>query len=149
MLENKNHIGGGGNNLLVKKEILTNEQVKILKDVGTCMIATSSRSGEPHCTIVEPSRIENNQIIIPIVQMVVSKQNILENSKIYLHFYKINPEDAELNTQYKISANATIETSGKLFEEIKHYEETEVLPEGFYVNGIVIAELLNMEKFVG
>ena len=113
------------------------------------MIATASKSGVPHCTIVEPSRIENDRIIIPIVQMVVSKQNILENSNIYLHFYKINPEDAELNTQYKISATATIETEGLLFEEIKHYEETEVLPEGFYVNGIVIAKLLKLEEFVG
>ena len=130
-------------------DILTNEQVEILKEVGTCMIATSSKDGFPHCTIVEPSRIENNRIIIPIVQMVTSKQNILENPNIFLHFYKINHEDAELNTQYKISAIANIENEGELFEEIKHYEETEVLPEGFYVNGIVVATLLKIDKFVG
>ena len=113
------------------------------------MIATSSKEGIPHCTIVEPSRIENNQIIIPIVQMITSKQNIIENKNIFLHFYKINPEDAELNTQYKISAIANIQIDGKLFEEIKYYEETEVLPEGFYVNGIIIAKLLKIDEFVG
>ena len=132
-----------------KKNILTDEQVETLQGVGICMIATTSKNGIPHCTIVEPSRIDNNEIIIPIVQMVVSKQNMLENDNIFLHFYKINPEDAELNTQYKLSAKAIISTEGKLFEEIKHYEETEVLPEGFFVNGIVIAKLLSIEECIG
>ncbi len=133
----------------MKNKILSDEQVERLKEVGICMIATSSKKGVPHCTIVEPSRIENNQIIIPIVQMVVSQQNIKENPNVYLHFYEINLQDSELNTQYKILATASIETEGNLFEEIKKYEETEVLPEGFYVTGIVIASLKKFEKFVG
>ncbi len=129
--------------------MLTNEQVKILREIGTCMIATASKDAVPHCTIVEPSRIENDRIIIPVVQMVTSRANIEENPNIYLHFYKIDEEDAEKNTQYKISALATIESTGELFEEIKHYEETEVLPEGFYVNAIVIANIVKCDEFVG
>ena len=44
---------------------------------------------------------------------------------------------------------AEIETSGNLFEEVKHYEETEVLPEVFYVNGIIIATIMDCKEYVG
>ena len=133
----------------MEKQIMTKDQVETLKNIGVCMLATSSNEGVPHCTIVEPSRIEKNQIIIPVVQMMISKQNIKENSNIFIHFYKINEEDSELNVQYKISANAKIEDSGELFEDIKKYEEKEVLPEGFFVNAIIIADLLKIEECIG
>lgn len=44
---------------------------------------------------------------------------------------------------------AKILTSGELYEEIKHYEETEVLPEGFYVTGIIIANVIDCKEYVG
>lgn len=34
--------------------VLTNEQFKNIKEVGTLMLATASKDGVPPCTIVEP-----------------------------------------------------------------------------------------------
>lgn len=137
------------NNKIKNKQILTDEQIKTLKEIGTCMIATCGNDKMPHCTIVEPSEFSSSQIIIPIVQMVTSVKNLKENDNVFLHFYYIHPEDSELNTQYKIQAKAALEFEGEDFERVKHYEEIEVLPEGFYVNGIIKAKLINMEVCVG
>lgn len=129
--------------------MLTNEQVEILKNIGTCMIATCGEDKIPHCTIVEPSEYSNNQIIIPIVQMITSVKNMEENPNIFVHFYYNDKNNPDFSTQYKINAIARLEFQGEDFERVKHYEETEVLPEGFYVNGIVKAKIKNIEVCVG
>jgi len=128
---------------------LNEEQLNNIKEVGTIMLATASKDGKPHCTIVEPSRFYEDRIIIPIVQMEVSKKNILENENVFIHVFKEDENDPEWSIQYKLNCVAKIETSGELFDEVKHYEETEVLPEGFYVNGIVIATILDCKEYVG
>lgn len=113
------------------------------------MLVTSSASGIPHCTIVEPSKYLNNEIVIPIVQMVTSINNILENNNIFIHITKVNKEYYGDSTQYKINALAKIERSGKLFNEVKHFEETERLPDGWTVKGIVRAKLKNIDEVIG
>ena len=128
---------------------LNETQLNNIKSVGTLMLATASKDGKPHCTIVEPSRFYEDRIIIPIVQMEISKQNMLENKNVFIHVFKEDKDDPECSIQYKLNCTAEIETSGELFEEVKHYEETEVLPEGFYVNGIVIATILDCKEYVG
>ena len=128
---------------------LNETQLNNIKSVGTLMLATASKDGKPHCTIVEPSRFYEDRIIFPIVQMEISKQNMLENKNVFIHVFKEDKDDPECSIQYKLNCTAEIETSGELFEEVKHYEETEVLPEGFYVNGIVIATILDCKEYVG
>lgn len=128
---------------------LTEEQLNNIESVGTLMIASASKEGIPHCTIVEPSRYLEDKIIIPIVQMEITKKNIEENNNIFIHIFKEDENDPEYSIQYKMNCTAKIETTGELFEEIKHYEETEVLPEGFYVNGIIIAEILDCKEYIG
>lgn len=143
----------GGEYLLSKNEKLkgklTKEQLKTIKDVGVCMLVTSSKAGKPHCTIVEPSKFFDDEIVIPIVQMVKSIENIEENNKVFVHVTKENKEYFGDSTQYKLDAVATIEKQGKLFEEVKHFEETERLPEGWTVKGIVRAKLVSVEEVVG
>ena len=129
--------------------IINEKQLNDIKSVGILMLATASKQGIPHCTIVEPSKYFNDKIIIPIVQMETSRKNIEENENIFIHVFKEDKNDPELSTQYKINAKAKIETSGELFEEIKHYEETEVLPEGFYVNAIIIADIIDCKEYIG
>ena len=124
-------------------------QLNNIKEVGTLMLATASKDGKPHCTIVEPSRYYEDRIVIPIVQMEISKKNIIENNQIFIHVFKEDKNDPEWSIQYKLECNAKIETSGKLFEEVKKYEETEILPEGFYVNGIIIAYIDSCKEYVG
>lgn len=128
---------------------LTESQLNNIKSVGTIMLATASKDGKPHCTIVEPSRFYEDRIIIPIVQMEVSKKNIMENNQIFIHVFKADEKDPECSIQYKLECTAEIETSGELFEEVKKYEETEVLPEGFFVNGIIIANIDNCKEYIG
>lgn len=124
-------------------------QLNNIKSAGTLILATASKEGKPHCTMVKPSRYYENQIIIPIVQMEISKQNILENNNVFIHVFKEDEKDPDWSIQYKLDCSAKIETSGHLFEEIKQYEEKEVLPEGFYVNGIIIATVLNCKESIG
>ena len=128
---------------------LNEKQLNDIKEVGTLMLATASKDGKPHCTIVEPSRNYEDRIIIPIVQMEISKKNMLENNQVFIHVFKEDKNDPEWSVQYKLECTAKIETSGTLFDEVKEYEETEVLPEGFYVNGIVIATINNCKEYVG
>ena len=128
---------------------LNEKQLNNIKSVGTVMLATASKQGVPHCTIVEPSRFLEDKIIIPIIQMEVSKKNILENENIFIHIFKEDETDPECSIQYKLNCIAKIENSGELFSEIKHYEETEVLPEGFFVNGIVIATIKDCKEYIG
>ena len=128
---------------------LTEKQLDNIKSVGILMLATASKEGKPHCTIVEPSRYYEDKIIIPIVQMETTKRNIEENENIFIHVFKEDENDPEWSIQYKMSCTAKIETSGKLFEEIKHYEETEVLPEGFFVKGIIIATIVECKEYIG
>ena len=128
---------------------LNEEQLKNIKSVGIVMLATASKDGKPHCTIVEPSRYYEDKIIIPIVQMETSKKNIEENENIFIHVFKEDENDPDWSVQYKMNCIAKIETTGDLFEEVKHYEETEVLPEGFFVNGIIIATIVEFKEYVG
>ena len=128
---------------------LNENQLNNIKEVGTLMLATASKDGKPHCTIVEPSRYYEDRIVIPIVQMEISKKNIMENNQIFIHVFKEDKNDPEWSIQYKLECKAKIETSGELFEEVKKYEETEVLPEGFYVNGIIIAYIDSCKEYVG
>lgn len=128
---------------------LNEEQLHKIKSVGILMLATASKDGKPHCTIVEPSRYYEDKIIIPIVQMETSKKNIEENENVFIHVFKEDENDPEWSVQYKMNCTAKIETSGDLFEEVKHYEETKVLPEGFFVNGIIIATIVECKEYVG
>ena len=121
--------------------ILTQEQLNDIQKIGVCHIVTCGKDSQPHATIVEPSKYDCNEIVIPIVQMVESIKNIEENNKIFIHVTKVNEEYYGDSVQYKINAIATIERKGKLFEEVKHFEETERLPEGWTVKGIVRAKL--------
>lgn len=128
---------------------LNEKQLSNIKSVGIVMLATASKDGKPHCTIVEPSRYYEDKIIIPIVQMETSRKNIEENENIFIHVFKEDENDPEWSVQYKMNCTAKIETSGDLFEEVKHYEETEVLPEGFFVNGIIVATIVECKEYVG
>ena len=137
----------GGEYLLSKKakKVLTDQQVEKLKTIGVCMLATSSKKGIPHCVLVQPSIYENDRLIFSVIQMKTSKKNVAENQKVFLNFY-----NKDTDTQYKLNATVQFEDSGKLFDEIKHYEENEVgLPEGFHVHAIMIANLIDFEEVVG
>ena len=98
---------------------------------------------------IDTSRYFEDEVIIPIVQMETSKKNILENNNVFIHVFKEDKDDQERSIQYKLNCIAKIETEGPLFEEVKRYEESEVLPEGFCVNGIIIANIVDCKEYIG
>lgn len=127
----------------------TKKQLEEIRKIGICLIVTASKNGQPHCTIVEPSKYSETEIVIPIVQMETSIDNIKENDKIFIHITKQNKESFGDSIQYKICAKANLEYEGMLFEEVKHFEESERLPEGWTVKGIVRAEVISVQRVEG
>lgn len=124
---------------------LNNEQIKNIKALGKVSFSTASQSGQPRSIFVMPSRVEKDKIIISNIQMEKSIKNILENSKCFINVYFSEKDDL----QYKIEGIATVEDSGKLFKEIKRFEESENLPPELKVNSIIIVSITNVEESIG
>lgn len=102
-------------------------------------------SNQPRSIWVVPSKIEKNRIVISNIQMGKSFENIKENPKCFINV--LIPEHDDL--QYKIEGIAKIYYKGRLFEDIKKYEETENLPPELKVNAIIVIELTSFEQSNG
>ena len=87
-----------------------------------------------------PSRVESDKIILSNIQMKKSIENIKKNNKCFINVYF--PEKDDL--QYKIEGVADVYDFGKLFEEIKLYEETENLPLELKVQSIIVVKIKNI-----
>lgn len=74
-----------------------------------------------------------------------SFDNISRNPKCFINV--LIPEQDDL--QYKIEGTAEIFNSGKLFEEIKNYKESENLPDDLKANAIIIVNINNVEESNG
>ncbi len=74
-----------------------------------------------------------------------SFENIKENPKCFINV--LMPEQDDL--QYKIEGIAKIYYKGKLFKEIKNFEESENLPPELKVNAIIVIELTSFEQSNG
>lgn len=125
--------------------MLTKSQIENITKNQVVTFATCDKNGMPRCVWVQPSKVEKNRIIISAIQMEKTFENLKENSKCFINVYF--PEQDDL--QYKIEGRAKIETSGKLFEQIKAFEESENLPEELKVNAIVIVEIVGFEQSCG
>lgn len=124
---------------------LNNKQMKNIKELSKVSFTTASKNGQPRTIFVMPSKVLKNKIIISNIQMNKSIKNIKENPKCFINVYF--PEKDDL--QYKIEGTATVEDSGKLFKEIKTFEESENLPPELKVNSIIIVKIINVEESVG
>ena len=74
-----------------------------------------------------------------------SFKNIKENNKCFINVFI--PEQEDL--QYKIEGVAEVFENGKLFDEIKKFEETENLPPELKVNSIIVIKLISLEESNG
>lgn len=140
---------GGGKKGPQKKCRLTAPQIETLQGIGHGLLITADGAGQPRGSIVEPSFFYKDEIVVPVVQLQRSYNNIMQNEKIFLHFVKENSEDFGWSTQYKISAIAKVESEGELFERAKHFEESERLPENLKVRAIVRAKITDIEVVEG
>lgn len=125
--------------------MLNREQIKNIKDAEKIVFSTSSKSGQPRSIWVIPSRVEQDRIILSNIQMNKTFENLKHNPKCFLNI--LTAEQADL--QYKIEGVAEIVNEGKLFTEIKQYEETENLPPQLKVNAIIIVNIKSIEESNG
>lgn len=125
--------------------MLNELQIKNIQNAEKVIFTTSSSSNQPRSIWVVPSKIEKNRIVISNIQMGKSFENIKENPKCFINV--LIPEHDDL--QYKIEGIAKIYYKGRLFEDIKKYEETENLPPELKVNTIIVIELTSFEQSNG
>lgn len=125
--------------------MLNKEQVENIINNKNLVLGTTDKNGMPRCVYVQPSRVLKDKIILSSIQMVKTLKNLKENNKCFINVYM--PEKDDL--QYKIEGKATIYYSGNLFEEIKHFEETENLPEYLKVNAVIVIDIINFEQSNG
>lgn len=120
---------------------LTDEQIKLVEKQGWVILSTSNKYGQPHCIIVQPSKIENDKIILSNIQMKTSISNLEQNNKCCINIFLQENDDMQI----KIAGTSTIYNSGKLYEDIKEYEETNNLPPELKVNSIIVINIENIE----
>lgn len=127
--------------------MLTEEQIKNIIDAKTAVLATADNFGKPRCIVLMPSRVEKDRIIVCNIQMNKTFENLKQNKNCFINVYLPEKEDL----QYKIEGEAEIVNSGKLFDEIKNYEENDngLIDAGLCVNDIIIVNIKNIEESKG
>lgn len=125
--------------------MLNELQIENIKSAEKVVFTTSSLNNQPRSIWVVPSKIEKDRIILSNIQMSKSFENIKENPKCFINV--LMPEQDDL--QYKIEGIAKIYYKGKLFKEIKNFEESENLPPELKVNAIIVIELTSFEQSNG
>lgn len=120
---------------------LTDKQIELVKEQEWVILSTANKDGKPHSIIVLPSRIESDKIILSNIQMKTSIDNLKENNKCFINIFLKENDDMQI----KIDGIAKIYDSGKLYEYIKEYEETNNLPPELKVNSIIVIDFENIE----
>ena len=123
---------------------LTLEEINEIKN-NEWVIFSTSKNNIPHSIIVMPSRIEEDKIILSNIQMNNSIENISNNPNCFIDVYIKNSNDKQI----KIDCLAQVYNNGKLYDEIKEYEETNNLPEDLKVRSIIVAEIKKIEVSEG
>lgn len=131
--------------------MLNKQQIKNIEENKIVVFATlgGKNNDQPRAVIVQPSRIEKDRIILSSIQMEKTIENVKKNKKCFIDVYM--PEKDDL--QYKLEGEAEVFSSGKLFEEIKHFEESENLPsespDGLKVHEIIVFHIKSFEQTNG
>lgn len=120
---------------------LTDKQIELVKEQKWVILSTTNKDGKPHSIIVQPSRIESDKIILSNIQMKTSIDNLKENNKCFINIFLKENDDMQI----KIDGIAKLYDSGKLYENIKEYEETNNLPPKLKVNSIIVIDFKNIE----
>ena len=125
--------------------MLNDVQVQNIKDIGKIVFSTVSNDGYPRSIWVMPSMINKDTIILSNIQMHKSIENIRNNKKCFINVYFPDKDDL----QYKIQGTANIINKGKLFRQIKKFEETNNLPPELKVSDIIVITIEQFEESNG
>lgn len=146
---NLTHAGGGltlSNNKNKDRKKFSQAQLNMMKEADLLTLCTSNEQGIPHAIVVEPSRIEQDKIIMSMVQMQTTKENLTQNQNCFLHLM-VDKGLAD-SVQLKITGYANVLKSGKLFKEIYDFESTR-LPEDLSVQSIIVFYPTKIEESIG
>lgn len=125
--------------------MLNNKQIKNIEKAEKIIFTTSDKNNQPRSIWVIPSKFEPDKIVLSNIQMNKTFFNILQNPKCFLN--ALIPELDDL--QYKIEGIAQIFNSGKLFNEIKQFEESNNLPPELQVHAIIVIKITSIEESNG
>lgn len=123
---------------------LTLEEIEQIKN-NEWVILSTSKNNIPRAIIVIPSRVESDKIILSNIQMNKSIENINDNSNCFINVYIKEQNDKQI----KINCAAQVYIDGKLYDEIKDFEETNNLPEDLKVRSIIVANIKSVETSEG
>lgn len=123
---------------------LTLEEIEQIKN-NEWVILSTSKNNIPRAIIVIPSRVESDKIILSNIQMNKSIENINDNSNCFINVYIKEQNDKQI----KINCAAQVYSDGKLYDEIKDFEETNNLPEDLKVRSIIVANIKSVETSEG
>ena len=123
---------------------LTLEEIEQIKN-NEWVILSTSKNNIPRAIVVIPSRVESDKIILSNIQMNKSIENINDNSNCFINVYIKEQNDKQI----KIKCAAQVYSDGKLYDEIKDFEETNNLPEDLKVRSIIVANIKSVETSEG
>lgn len=125
--------------------MFNNKQIRNIKKAEKIIFTTSDKNNQPRSIWVIPSKIEPDSIVLSNIQMDKSFSNIQQNPKCFLNVLIPDLDDL----QYKIEGVAQIFKSGKLFDEIKQFEEQNNLPPELKVHAIIVIKIKSIEQSNG
>lgn len=96
---------------------LTNKQIDLLKRRKIVVLATSNLQGKPRAIFIEVNQAENNQIIITDNEMIITKDNLLQNKQVALLVF-----EEDYSYCLKILGEAKYYAEGEYFELVKNLE---------------------------
>ena len=117
--------------------MLTDDQIKFLEANRIAVLSTVSKDGQPRSIFVEASRFDTDQIIITDNYMKITKQNLLDNSKVFILAFAANYE-----RMLNIEGTASYETEGENFDFVKNSEQNK----DFSPKAAVVVKITNITE---
>lgn len=117
---------------------LSKKQSDFLKRGKLAILATSNSEGEPRAIVVEINRAEREEIIITDNEMGRTKENILENKKVFILAFK-----KDYAYGLKISGKAEYRTKGECFDFVKNLKANK----DYSPKGAVVISIKDIKEF--
>ena len=117
---------------------LTKEQIKLLTDNNVIVLATSDLENNPRAIFVEINKVEPDKIIITDNQMDRTKNNLLENRKVFIVAFK-----KDYSYGLKISGEAEYHTEGNYLDFVKNLETNKK----FSPKGAIVINIKEIREF--
>lgn len=127
-------------------ELITRELREIAEKIRVFAVATSSKDGEPNVVAITFVKILSaEEILVMDNFMDKTKKNLVENPRIAISFWYIDPETKAAQA-YQLKGNARFETSGNYFDEgvrwVKNVKP-EITPNAAII--VKVTEVFNLE----